>query len=103
MPGAAAESECMACPAGKFGGREGSSTCIECEAGKVSDRGEVVCRPKDDDVVTGMAKDVLTGIITSVILAPLAIIGTCLRNKISARCWLSDGQSDQNQQPHHSV
>jgi hypothetical protein len=36
--------DCMTCPAGKFGGREGSSTCTDCEAGKTSDRGEVGCR-----------------------------------------------------------
>ena len=46
--GAAAESECMACPAGKFGGWEGSSTCADCTTGKVSDTGGVACRPATD-------------------------------------------------------
>ncbi len=98
--GAAAESECMACPAGKFGGREGSSTCADCAAGKVSAATACedplsVISAKDDDVVTGMAKDVLISIITSVILGVFAMIGAFFRNKISAFLC---GQGDQNQQ-----
>ncbi len=34
----------MDCPAGNYGGREGSSACTDCEAVKVSDRGGVACR-----------------------------------------------------------
>jgi hypothetical protein len=82
--------------AGKYKASTGSDACTvvatpEARLPVVNEKGSSA---KDDDVVTGMAKDVLISIITSAIIGTAAVIGAFFRQKIFALC-----DQNQNQQP----